>query len=174
MSIEIYVLSDRQLASIAEWQQAIDREGFALRLSTQCPFEALRGHLPAQWGDKHAGFECDHWKGSEVIDESPDVEFGRRWEHALAFRFGGDFGALLGAYAAAAAYARATDGVVFDGESGEVLTPEKAAQTAREFERGPAENGIAPCGRGKGAARDQKNLFSGRGRPRFSRKVLPS
>ena len=130
MSIEIYVLSDRQLASIAEWQQAIDREGFALRLSTERPFDALSGHLPAQWDDKHAGFECDHWKGSEVIDENPDVEFGRRWEHVLAFRFGGDFGALLGAYAAAAAYARATDGVVFDGESGEVLTPEKAAVVA--------------------------------------------
>jgi len=135
MSIEIYVLSDRRLASIAEWQQAIDREGFALRLSTEASFDALGGHLPAQWGDKHAGFECDHWKGSAVIDEIPDVEFGRRWKHALGFRFGGDYGALLGAYAAAAAYARATDGVVFDGESGEVLTPEKAVQAARDIER---------------------------------------
>jgi hypothetical protein len=42
---------------------------------------------------------------------------------------------LWGAYAAAAAYAKATDGVVFDGESGEVLPPDKAAQAAREIER---------------------------------------
>ena len=135
MSIEIYVLSDRQLASIAEWQQAIDQEGFALRLSTERPFDALSGHLPAQWDDKHAGFECDHWEASDIIDANPDVDFGRQWKHVLAFRFGGDFHALLGAYAAAAAYARATDGVVFDGEAGEVLTPEKAVQAARDIER---------------------------------------
>jgi hypothetical protein len=53
----------------------------------------------------------------------------------LAFRFGGDFHALWGAYAAAAAYAKATEGVVFDSESGEVLPPDKAIAAARGIER---------------------------------------
>jgi hypothetical protein len=35
---------------------------------------------------------------------------------------------------AATAYARATGGVVFDGEAGEVLTPDKAAEIARDVE----------------------------------------
>jgi hypothetical protein len=137
MSIEIYVMSDRRLGSMAEWQQAIDKEGFDLRLNTSRPIEALSGHLPAQRGAQHAGFECDHWDPAEILDDEglADVDFGRRWTQMLAFRFGGDFLALWGAYAAAAAYARATGGVVFDGESGEVLTPDKAADAARDIER---------------------------------------
>jgi hypothetical protein len=137
MSIEIFVLSDRRLASIAEWQQAIDAEKFDLRLDTSRPFDELSGHLPAHRGADHAGFECDHCDPKDVMD--PDycgaIDFGRPWTQALAFRFGGDFLALWGAYAAAAAYAKAADGVVFDGESGEVLSPGKALAAAREIER---------------------------------------
>jgi hypothetical protein len=135
MSIEIFVLSDRKLGSIAEWQQAIDREGFDLKLDTSRPIEDLSGHLPAQRGEQHAGFECDHWDPAEIIDLYDDIDFGRRWTHCLAFRFGGDFYALWGAEAAAAAYARATEGVVFDSESGEVWHPDKAVETTRQLER---------------------------------------
>ncbi len=135
MSIEIYVLSDRQLSSIAEWQQAIAREGTDLLLDTSRPFEALSGHLPAHRGGQHAGFECDHWDPNEIIDNCPDVDFGHRWTKALAFRFGGDFLALWGAFVAAAAYARATNGVVFDDQSGEVLSPDQALQVARDTEK---------------------------------------
>jgi hypothetical protein len=137
MSIEIFVLSDKQLASIAEWQHAIDAEGLDLRLDASRPFQESSGHLPAHRGDQLAGFECDHRDPKDVLEDEScaDIDFGRRWTRALAFRFGGDFFALWGAYAAAAAYAKATEGVVFDGESGEVLTPEKAVQSARDIER---------------------------------------
>jgi len=37
MSMQICVFSDRTLGSIAEWQQAIDAEGFRLRLSDDVP-----------------------------------------------------------------------------------------------------------------------------------------
>ena len=134
MSIEIFVMSDRRLASIAEWQKAIDQEGFNLRLDTSRPFEAIGGHLPAWRGSEAAGFECDHWDPADLLDNDDlaDVNFGCRWSQTLAFRFGGDFLAMWGALAAAAAYARATNGVVFDGES--VLTPDQAAETARDAE----------------------------------------
>jgi len=137
MSIEIFVLSDHRLGSIADWQRAIDAEGFDLRLDGSRPFEDLSGHLPAQRGEQHAGFECDHWDPKEVMDEqfSPGIAFGRAWTQALAFRFGGDSHELWGAYAAAASYAKATEGVVFDGESGEVLAPDKAVEVARELEQ---------------------------------------
>lgn len=138
MSIEIFALSDRRLGSIAEWQQAINAAGFDLRLDTSRSFENLSGHLPAYRGEQHAGFECDHWDPLDVMDEETngaDIDFGRRWTQALAFRFGGDYHALWGAYVAAAAYAKATDGVVFDGESGEVFPPDEAAATARDLER---------------------------------------
>jgi len=42
MSIEIFVLSDKRLGTIAEWQQAIASEGFDLRLDTSRPFEDLK------------------------------------------------------------------------------------------------------------------------------------
>jgi hypothetical protein len=135
MSIEIFVLSDRRVGSIAEWQQAIDREGFDLRLDASRPFEALGGHLPAFRGEQHAGFECDHLPPGDVFECAPGINFGRDWLHALAFCFGGDFLAMWGAYSAAAAYARATDGVLFDGESGDILPPEKAVEFARDLER---------------------------------------
>ncbi len=135
MSIEIYVLSDRALGSIAEWQRAIDAEGFDLRLDTSRPFEALSRHLPAQRGERHAGFECDHWDPADIMEGCSDLDFGHPWTKALAFRFGGDYYAAWGAYAAAAAYARATDGVVFDGEEGAVFTADKIVAVARDLER---------------------------------------
>jgi len=94
--------------------------------------------LSAHRGEQHAGFVCDQWDPVDVMDEetsSADIDLGRHWRQALAFRFGGDFHALWGAHAAAAAYAKATDGIVFDGESGEVLPPDKAAAAARDIER---------------------------------------
>jgi hypothetical protein len=136
MSIEVYALSDRSLGSIAEWQQAIDREGFDLRLDDSRPFTALRGHLPAhRRNGQHAGFECDHCNAAELMDDYRDVGFGRRWTHALAFRTGADLDALWGALAAAAAYARAADGAVFDPIAGDVLPPAKAVESAWQVER---------------------------------------
>lgn len=135
MSIEIFVLSDRRLDSIAEWQQAIDKEGFDLRLDSSRPFEAQSGYLPANRGELHAGFECDHWDPNDVFENCPDIDFGRAWSIALAFRFGGDFLAMWGTYAAAAAYSRATDGVLFDGESGDIMQPDKAVAFAPDLER---------------------------------------
>jgi hypothetical protein len=135
MSIEVYVLSDKKLSEIADWQAAINAEGFDLVLDTSRPFEALHGYLPAHRGEKLAGFECDHWDPTDILNTYDDIEFGRRWSATLAFRFGGRFHELWGAYAAAAAYARATDGVVFDTEEGRVMTPDEAAEVARSSEQ---------------------------------------
>src|SRR5215470_4328594 len=136
MSIEIFVMSDRRLSSIAECQKAIEQEGFNLRLDVSRPFEALHGHLPEWRGSEPAGFECDHWDPADLLDNDDlaDVDFGHRWTQTLAFRFGGDFLALWGAFVAATAYARATGGVVFEGESGEILTADKSAEIVRDIE----------------------------------------
>jgi len=136
MSIEIFVMSDRRLSSIAEWQKAIEQEGFDLRLDDSRPLASIGGHLPAWRGSEPAGFECDHSDPADLLDNDDlaDIDFHRRWTQTLAFRFGDDFLALWGAFAAATAYARATGGVVFDGEGGEILTPDKAAEITRDVE----------------------------------------
>jgi hypothetical protein len=133
MSMEIYVLSDKRLASIADWQKAIEAEGFGLRLDTSRPFEDLSGHLPAEIGESHAGFECDHCDAGELMDEDPSVDYGRRWKRALAFRWGGDMHACLGVFVAATAYARATGGVVLECEENKVITPQESLAIARDI-----------------------------------------
>jgi hypothetical protein len=135
MSMEIYILSDRRLASVEAWQQAIDAEGFGLQLLDKRSIDSLSGHLPARWKDRPAGFECSHWNADELIDECPDIDFGHRWSHVLALRWGGDLNACQGANMAACAYARATGGVVFEPEAGIVMSPAEAAVHVRETEK---------------------------------------
>ena len=48
--------------------------------------------------------------------ESPGLDFGHEWTHALSFRWGADIYASPAAYMAGAAYAKATDGIVLDCE----------------------------------------------------------
>jgi hypothetical protein len=135
MSIEISVLSDRQLASTAEWQQAIEAEGFPLRLDPTVKLDEARGFFPAHFGEKLTGFECYHDDATEMIETYADIDFGHRWAHALGLRIGGDHDELRASFMAATAYARATGGVVWDGESGEVMSPDRAAEVTREIDR---------------------------------------
>lgn len=135
MSMEIYVLSDRRLASVDAWQEATDRAGFSLRLTTATPFAELRGALPVVLGQRATAFECDHRGARELMAEIPDVAFDHSWTYALAFRWGADIHAGASAYAAAAAYAAATGGVVLDCEEGEVISPQRAAEISRELEQ---------------------------------------
>lgn len=135
MSMEIYILSDRQLASVEAWQKAIDAEGVGLALLDDGPIDRLRGHLPARWKERPAGFECYHDDPDELIADYPDIDFGHRWSCALALRWGADLMACQGANMAACAYARATDGVVFDPEAGVVMSAAEAAVQVREIER---------------------------------------
>ena len=135
MSMEVAVLSDRRLATTAEWQQAIDTEGFPLRLDPECALAEARGFFPAHFGDKLTGFECYHDDAAEMMQDYPDIDFGRRWTQALGLRFLGDPHELRAAFMAATAYARATGGVVWDGELGEVMSPDRAAEVTREIER---------------------------------------
>jgi hypothetical protein len=135
MSMEIYVLSDRRLSSMAAWQQAIDGDGFTLVLDAGRPFGRLQGHLPAMWQGSPAGFECDHWNPEDVLEGYPKAEFDRHWKYCLAFRWGADARACLGAHMAASAYAKVTEGVVLDCDAGKVLTPQQAKQTAAMIEK---------------------------------------
>jgi hypothetical protein len=135
MSMEIYVLSDRKLSSIEDWQRALNAEPFDLRLSTGRSFAHLTGYLPVRWGERQTGFECDHWDVADITNTYSDIEFGQRWSCALAFRWGGDLNACQTANMAATAYARATDGVVFDPAAARVLTPDQAAAVVRDMEK---------------------------------------
>lgn len=71
----------------------------------------------------------------ELIVDWPDVDFGHAWKLVLAFRIGASFKSLLGAWIAATAYARATDGIVFDEADAKLNPPDDALKLIRNLER---------------------------------------
>jgi hypothetical protein len=135
MAMELYVFSDQRLHSIRAWQRAIDVEGFPLQLFDRIPFAAQQGALPVKFRDQSTAFECDHWNAGEYMAEFPDRDYGRRWQCALAFRWGADPYAGAAAYLAGAAYAQATVGVLLDCEEGKIISAARAAEIGRDLER---------------------------------------
>lgn len=135
MAMELWVLSDRQLNSIQEWQSAIDAERFPLRLSDERPFEQLNGFLPAYLRGEPTGFECSHWPADEFMQDMSKIDFGHAWKYVLAFRWRADFDELRAAWIAGSAYAHATEGIVFDDQEGKVRNAVEAGEVARvEYE----------------------------------------
>lgn len=125
MAMELFVLSDQIIASVAEWQNAIDREGYPLRLSDEIAFADLAGFLPATLQGESTGFEVRHEAADEFMQDTPDVSFGHDWKHLLSFRWSGNPVELLAVVMASTAYAAVTGGVIFDGESGELIAAEE-------------------------------------------------
>lgn len=135
MSMEICVLSDKQVHSIPEWQGAIDAEGFPLRLSDETSFSEINGFLPALLREQETGFECCHVEPREIIDTYQDINFGHDWKYVLVFVWGGDFVEMQATWMAATAYARVTEGIVFDNQAGGLLSPTQSLQEPRKIER---------------------------------------
>jgi hypothetical protein len=126
MSMEIWVLSDRQLNSVAEWQRAIDEESYPLQLSGDVTFGELRGFFPMQLRGEQSGCECYHDPADELIKTNSHVNFGHAWKYALGFRWGGNLKAMQSAWMAATAYAAATNGVVVDDQELKIRTAEES------------------------------------------------
>jgi hypothetical protein len=137
--MEMWVLSDRELNSVAEWQTAIDAEGYPLKFAPDVQLQTHSGFLPSHLRGELTGFECDHWPADEFMRETkqqmPDVDFGHDWKFVLAFRWlGSKEIELLSAWMAGTAYAQATGGVILDGEEGKVRTPAQARELVHDLE----------------------------------------
>jgi hypothetical protein len=136
MSMEICVLSDVRLSSIAEWQTSIETDSLPLRLPREKPLvESGGGNLRAQLRDKETMIEYSAVDFSELKQTYGNVDFGREWRYVIAFIWSSDFDEELAAWMAATAYARASGGIVFDEHEGKLLTPEESIQVTREIEK---------------------------------------
>lgn len=133
MSMEISVLSEERLNSIAEWQNAIDAERFPLHLADNLTFENMKGFMPAFLREKKTGFECYHVDPQDLIRTYDNIHFNREWKFSLAFVWGGDLAQMQAVWFAAAAYASATAGVVFDEQAGKILSANDALKVARDL-----------------------------------------
>ena len=135
MSMSLYIFSDRPAQSMAEWQAAIDADGFAAELYKPAVFSELRGFLPVKLDGAGTGFEVDHEDSAALISElaGEGWDVGRQWTHALSFHWIGDYRELIAAYATAGSYARVTEGVVFDCEEAKVHQPMEVLEMARKM-----------------------------------------
>jgi hypothetical protein len=133
---EIFVFFDRQLGYIAEWQQASDKEGFALRLSTERLF-----HLPAQLGSDDSSFECDEADPAEFMACHSDVDLGRVWKFVRTFRSSPNLKPNIASWIGAVIFAKVT--------GGKVSILEKASSTRRKSCPAPFERSNATSCRSK-------------------------
>lgn len=135
MSMELRLLSDQRLNTIGEWQNAITAEAFPLQLSGEASLGAHDGFLPSHLRGKLTGFECSQWDANKIVAEYPSVDFGHDWKYALALRWlGGKRDEMLAAWMAATAYARATDGIIFDELDGKIRSASQALKIVRDLE----------------------------------------
>ena len=135
MSAEIFVLSDSQIGSIAEWQQAIEAEGFALRLSTGDASDGLSGQMSARFGNEDVEFECEQVESDELMSRHSDVDFGHAWKFVRAFRGSPTLKQNVAAWISAAIFAKLTGGKVFDPGADRLSTAEELLSSLREVER---------------------------------------
>jgi hypothetical protein len=131
MSMQICVLADSRLSSIAEWQKSIDNEGFPLWLSDDDP----NRNLVARLREMETSIEYGIYDFVELKDTYKHVNFGHDWKYVIAFTWSSDFVEDIAAWMAAIAYARAVDGAIFDEQEGRLFTPEESLQIVREIER---------------------------------------
>lgn len=134
MAMEMHVFSDRQLNSIAEWQRAVNLEGYALQFSDDVRLDAVSGLVPVTWRDKQTGFECYRDDAREAMNGYGRSHFSSRWKYALGFRWLGEVAELQVAWMAATAYARATGGIIFDPEAGRTYSASEAAKVVSDIE----------------------------------------
>jgi hypothetical protein len=131
----LFVFFDRQLGSVAEWQQAIDKEGFAIRLSTSDLSDEMSGHVPARLGYDDAGFACDQADSTTLMARYPDVDFRHAWRCVRAFRSGPDLKSNVASWIGAVIFAKITGGKVFDPRDRKLYAPEEVLSSLREIER---------------------------------------
>jgi hypothetical protein len=164
MSMQLDIFSDRQPSSIAEWQAAIDSEGYPLKLMPDAKIDCLSGFLPCHLGGERTGFECFHDDPGDVMRSNADIYFGHPWKYCLEFVWlGSRWYELLSAWMAATAFAKITGGVIFDYEGEKLITVDQARQLVHAMEH--------PSAADKAARKEFQRKFGYNPWPEVSRKA---
>lgn len=132
MSMECFVFIQGDVPGKAAVQRALKALDFPFRLKPATGrFEADSGFMPMSFRRLETGVECYVDAAEEVRDDLAHLEKPYEMRFRVGFRWGGDAVEGAAAYALAAAFAHVTGDVVYDGESGDLLTPEKALALAK-------------------------------------------
>ena len=135
MTMEAYAFCARPISSIEEWQASIDALGFDLKLRQAADLAYHRGHLPALWRGREAGFEFSACAFAELEETYEDIDLGGPWPHAYAFNFA-TLPSCAGTWLALAACLALTDGMAFDPQEGKILRAEESVRYAQDTENG--------------------------------------
>lgn len=133
MSLDFYVLCNRPLSSLKEWQSSIAELGFDLEITSECKVASMAGFLPATLHGDHTGFECSVFSAEELMKTYDEIDFEGSWLFAYAM-YTGSVGGCVSALIAAAAIAKLTDGLAFDPQESLVMKPDEAVDYARRTE----------------------------------------
>jgi len=138
MSTEIFILSDTQLKSIVEWQDAIDDQRFSLRLSGG-PIDESGGSFTGKLNNKQTSLEYRNEDFDALRGFYNNVKFNHDWKYVIALPWIVGLDGLVATWMAAVAYALATKGAVFDPQEGRIFSGAEALKVVREIEQAKLE-----------------------------------
>ena len=136
MSMEIYLLTNETIPSLAAWQDAIDALKFDVRLIDQHELPTKEIRIKAQCQGKPVLLEIERADLAYVRSEFPEIEFpdGVSFVHVL--RWNKTLEGGLAASEAAAAYISFVKGLMIDTEEGKLNNSTRAVELAREMSAG--------------------------------------
>src|SRR5437868_860573 len=130
----MHVLFRGELPNKTALSRAMAELGFPLTIAAGS-LERQKGFMPMRFRREATGVEFDVYNERPRVQEIAGEDFDPRFERCANFRWGGDKYEMLCGLCAAAALAKLVDGMVLDGETGELLSPDQAiAQARRELE----------------------------------------
>jgi len=135
MAMELFVFSDRRLETITEWNATLFELGFDVVIEESRPVAELSGSQPTKLRGREVWIEYDHFDAAEFFKEQEHIKKEHDWKYLLAFRWGSDIYAHPAVFMAAAAYAKATGGIVLDEWELIFRKWEEIAEWGREAER---------------------------------------
>lgn len=131
MSMEIYLLSDRDVPSTQAWQKGIYALGFDVRFLDDKPLQAREVRLRSEYSKMPVLVELSQSNLAELREVFPRVAFPEHIKHVHILRWSISFEGTIAAYQAAAAYVGLVKGMMIDSEEGKLKSPDGAIERAR-------------------------------------------
>lgn len=135
MSCELYVLAKpSQLPSLPEWQAALNRSSFPIKLDESVNLVKHSGFLPCTFKDLATGFELAIGHSNELTESYPELKPKTYDLDAVAtFSWSGDMTECVSAFCSAAVLTQLSNGILYDPQEGQLFSASEAALQASQL-----------------------------------------
>ena len=134
--MEIYLLTNDTIPSLQTWQDAAVALNFDIRFVDQKKLSTREIKITAECQGRPVLLELQQTTLGYVRDTFPDIGFPDSVSYVQSLRWNMTLEGGLAAYEAAAAYIGAVKGLLIDTEEGNLNTPARAIEIAREMSAG--------------------------------------